>query len=321
MSQFFTPGILQNLNPGDWRTHRFGLSIERWGNLRGKSFWVTGAGTGYGRCIALALAAAEAQVFITGRRLEKLEETRTEAISLGIDPVRFVAIAADITNPLDMQRAAATIIQHTSCLYGLINNAALPVPRPSPWPLADLGVAGWNALLATNLTGQWLASKMALPLMTKNEGLRIVFMTSEAGWAFTPGFGPYNLSKAAVNNLGASLAAECAARFPGKDVQVNVLVPGEARTEMNQGSDESPFSVVCMTLALLSHPLGGPNGCFFHRDGRHLPFAYAAPFPRSLFATGEGVGISESRFKIELSGWKQRLSLGRLLRLLGLRKS
>lgn len=109
-------------------------------------------------------------------------------------------------------------------------------------------------------------------------------MTSEAGWAFTPGVGPYNLSKAAVNNLGASLAAECAARYPEKDIQVNVLVPGEARTEMNQGSGESPYSVVSMTLVLLSHPAPGPNGCFFHRDGRHLAFAYAPPYRGTLLA-------------------------------------
>jgi len=108
-------------------------------------------------------------------------------------------------------------------------------------------------------------------------------MTSEAGWAFTPVVGPYNVGKAAVNNLGASLAAECAAHCSDTDVQINVLVPGEARTEMNQGFANSPFSVVCMMLALLSHPPGGPNGCFFHRNGRHLAFAYAQAFPRQLF--------------------------------------
>lgn len=112
----------------------------------------------------------------------------------------------------------------------------------------------------------------------------MIFLSSEAGWASTPGFGPYNISKAAVNTLGASLAAECAMRFPAKDVQINVLVPGEARTEMNQGSTESPYSVVSMVLTLLSHPPGGPNGCFFHRDGRHLAFAYSPQFPRKLLA-------------------------------------
>ncbi len=309
LSQFATPGIPRRLDPGEWRAHRFGLSAERWDSLRGKSFWITGAGTGYGRCIALALAAAEAQVFITGRRPEKLEETCAEAVSLGINPARLIISVADIRNPLDVRRVAEFIHRRAIGLYGLVNNAALPPPRPSPWPLADLEADEWSALLATNVTGQWLVSKAALPLMVKNDALRIVFMTSEAGWAFTPGFGPYNLSKAAVNNLGASLAAECAARFPGKDVQVNVLVPGEARTEMNQGSSDSPFLVVCMALALLSHPWGGPNGCFFHRDGRHLSFAYAAAFPRSLFAAGEDAEIR-----------KPPLNLGRWWRLFGLWK-
>ena len=318
LSRFSTPGILQHLNPKDWRAHRFGLPVERWESLRGKSFWITGAGTGYGRCIALALAAAGARVFLTGRRPEKLEETRAEAVALGVAPALCVPITADITSPMDVQRAVEAIGQLTSHLYGLVNNAAQP-PLPGSWPLTDLDATDWNDLLATNVTGQWLVSKAALPLMTKKDGFRIVFMTSEAGWAFTPGFGPYNLSKAAVNSLGASLAAECAARFPDKDAQINVLVPGEARTEMNQGSVESPFSAVCMTLALLSHPAGGPNGCFFHRDGRHLPYAYARPFARSLLASGEGAEIPESQFKPELAGWQRRLGFERLLRLLGLR--
>ena len=282
MSEFSTPGITQCLDPADWRRHRFGLSEARWNFLADRSYWVTGAGTGYGRAIAIALAAAGGRVFLTGRRAGKLEETRAEAGALGIDPARFIVLLADITNPDDVERAARTIGTQVSHLYGLVNNAALPEP-PGQWPLAELDVERWNALLATNVTAQWRVSKTALPLMVSGPALRMVFMTSEAGWAFTPGFGPYNLCKAALNNLGASLAAECAARFPGKDVQINVLIPGEARTEMNQGSVESPYSAVCMTLALLSHPAGGPNGRFFHRDGRHFPFAYAAPYLKSLW--------------------------------------
>lgn len=74
----------------------------------------------------------------------------------------------------------------------------------------------------------------------------------------------------------------CAVRYPGKDVQINVLVPGEARTDMNQGSTESPYAVVNMVLVLLSHPPGGPSGFFFNRDGRHLPFAYTQEYPPPL---------------------------------------
>ena len=66
-----------------------------------------------------------------------------------------------------------------------------------------------------------------------------------------------------------------------KDIQINVLVP-KARTEMNQGSTETPYAVVSMVLVLLSHPPGGPNGFFFNRDGRHLAFAYIQEYPQPL---------------------------------------
>jgi NAD(P)-dependent dehydrogenase (short-subunit alcohol dehydrogenase family) len=112
----------------------------------------------------------------------------------------------------------------------------------------------------------------------------VVFLTSEAGWAATPGVGPYNVSKAAVNALSASFAAECAQRYQECDIQINALIPGEARSEMNQGSSISPYTVVPMTLALLSHPPAGPNGRFFHRDGRHFSFAYSGAYESALFS-------------------------------------
>jgi NAD(P)-dependent dehydrogenase (short-subunit alcohol dehydrogenase family) len=121
-----------------------------------------------------------------------------------------------------------------------------------------------------------------MPLLSKGDSFRIVFLTSAAGWADTPGFGPYNISKSALNSFGMSLAAECSMKYSDKDIQINVLDPGEARTEMNQESTISPFSVVTMVLLLLSHPVGGPNGYFFHRDGRHLSFGDKKQFLTDL---------------------------------------
>ena len=284
MPSVSTPGILQDLDPALWLDHHFGLPLFRWEGLEGKSFWITGAGTGYGRCISLALASAGAVVFLSGRRIEKLQETLSEGTSLGIDVSRCVPVPADITQESDLACTTAAIRERTQHLFGLVNCAALPQPASGPYPLADQSAVTWTKLLATNVTGSWLLSKAALPLMDKGDGFRIVFFSSEAGWAATPGFGPYNVSKSAVNTIGASLAAECAMRYPSKDVQINVLVPGEARTEMNQGSTVSPYSVVNMVLTLLSHPPGGPNGFFFHRDGRHLAFAYSQEYPQTLLA-------------------------------------
>lgn len=289
MQNAATLGILQNPDPARWRDQRFGLPQSRWKRLNGKSFWVTGAGTGYGRCISLALAAAGAQVFITGRRATKLQETLAEGISLGIDIDRCIPVVADITVERSLFSATYEIRRYTSCLNGLVNSAALPQPNAGRNPLATEGIASWNDLMATNVTGQWLASRAALQLAGKDDEFRMIFLSSEAGWASTPGFGPYNISKSAVNTLGASMAAECVLGFPDRDIQINVLVPGEARTEMNQGSSQSPYAVVCMALTLLSHPQGGPNGYFFHRDGRHLAFAYTPPFYRDLLATRKEV--------------------------------
>ena len=92
----------------------------------------------------------------------------------------------------------------------------------------------------------------------------------------------YNISKAALNSLGYSMAREYATHYPDIDIQMNIISPGEARTEMNQGSSVSPYSIVSIILLLLSHPKGGPNGKYFHRDGRHLKFAYSEPYERSL---------------------------------------
>ena len=78
------------------------------------------------------------------------------------------------------------------------------------------------------------------------------------------------------------MAEECARRYPDVDVQMNVVVPGEARTEMNQGSVNSPYTLASIVLLLLSHTKGGPNGKFFHRDGRHLEFAYSAAYGKNL---------------------------------------
>jgi NAD(P)-dependent dehydrogenase (short-subunit alcohol dehydrogenase family) len=279
-----TPDIRQFLDPADWRHHLFGLPIARWRALRGRRYWITGAGTGFGRSLAVALAAADARVILSGRRHEKLLESIEEMRSLTIPIVNAVPLQIDIVDPGSVAAAAAAIERQHGSLHGLVHGAAVPPGPDGRWPLMSMSPEGWNGLLASNVTGAWQVMRAALPMMMSGGSCRIVLLTSEAAWAFTPGIGPYNVTKCALNNLGGSFAAECAARYPEADIQINVLVPGEARTEMNQGSTDSPYTIVCMALALLSHPADGPNGCFFHRDGRHLSFGYSLRYERPLFS-------------------------------------
>ena len=118
-----------------WRDHRFGLAPERWARLSQRSFWITGAGTGFGRSMAVALACAGAQVFLTGRRREKLEETRREVDALGGNSARCVSVPADITREDEVEAACRIIRENCSTLHGLVNNAAISQNRESPWPL------------------------------------------------------------------------------------------------------------------------------------------------------------------------------------------
>jgi NAD(P)-dependent dehydrogenase (short-subunit alcohol dehydrogenase family) len=163
----------------------------------------------------------------------------------------------------------------------LINNAAV-APQGDSFPLLKDPIEAWEKMLRLNVSAPWYLTRSALPLMAKTGAGRVLFISSEAGWSFSRGHGHYNVSKSALNNLSASFAEEAAQAFPKVDLQLNTLVPGEARTEMNQGSTTSPFTVVSMALTLLAQPRGGPNGHFFHRDGRHLNFGYQNAFGISV---------------------------------------
>ncbi|HEY1735554.1 MAG TPA: SDR family oxidoreductase [Methylovirgula sp.] len=273
--------IQQFLDPASWRDHRFGLPESRWRALSGQTAWITGAGTGYGRSIAVALAAAGARVVLSSRRAEKLQDSIEEMRTLGVPTENASVLPLDITDPAAVEAAAAEFRRRYGAPHSLIHSAAVSSGGIS-WPLTSMTGGQWDRILTTNVTGSWLMCRFAVPDMLAAGACRVVLLTSEAGWASTPGVGAYNVSKSAVNNLGASLAAECAARYPNADVQINVLIPGEARTEMNTRSTLSPYTVVPMTLALVSHPKGGPNGRFFHRDGRHFSFAYAEAYDRPL---------------------------------------
>jgi len=273
--------VRQDLLPEFWFEHRFGLSKMRWASLAGKAFWVTGAGTGYGRAIAVALSLAGAKVYISGRRPEKLAECVAEARALlQIEP-DMQPLPLDVTNAEAVRKVAALIRAGSPPLHGIVHSAGLPQPG-QPHPLLEMDFGQWEALQGTNVTACWLLTQAAADMLVASGAGRVLFLGSEAGWANSVGHGPYNVSKAALNSLAASMAAEFAARHPDADMHLNVIVPGEARTEMNQGSSTSPFSIVSMALLLLSCGRGGPNGKIFHSDGRHISFAYNTAFTGSV---------------------------------------
>ncbi len=272
--------------PPEWASaaesaaRRFGLDAGAWGELKGRLFWVTGAGSGIGRALCLALAAAGAGLVLTGRRPDKLAETEHLIRVLGFAPALCLRVPADLTESADIARASARVLAEGGPIHGLISNAAI-ASLHGPHPLLDAPVEAWHRMMATNVTASFLLARAVLPAMLAAGSGRILMIGSEAGWAARFPLGDYNVSKAALNSLTANLASEVADAHPGADVQINLLVPGEVRSEMNTGSTTSPLAVCPMALALLAQPHGGPSGRLFHRDGRSLGFGYIEPYSSS----------------------------------------
>lgn len=259
---------------------RFGLSSEMWQYFHNQHIVITGAGTGYGRALTVALLAAGANVYLLGRRGDKLLETVREAQRLEVHRGRSQCISCDITDLDQIQSAVRQIRRDSETIDTLIHCAALSAAGNAT--LLDSSPSRWNEMFDTNLKAQWMVSKAILGCMQDAAVARVLFFTSGAGWADTVGFGLYNISKAALNALSMSLANEYQNRFPDKTVSINCINPAEARSQMNTGSTISAYSICKMALTVLSTRKNIPNGRFFHRDGRYLKFCNANEFEFKL---------------------------------------
>lgn len=274
--------VLEAADSADWRAHRFGLSPAAWGRLGTGVFLVTGGASGFGRAIAIALALAGARVWIATRRPDRFEEVVRTIRDLRPDATRPQSLPLDLARPESIEDCAQALAARTGELHGLVHSAALPQNDSDPRPLENGDFADWRSMLSVNLEGPWLLTRACLASMRRAGRGRVLCLSSQAGWNGTAGFGFYNVSKAALNSLAFSFAEEVAASHGDFDFQLNVLVPGEAHSDMNRASTVSPFTAVSMGLLLLSQGAGGPNGYFFHRDGRHLGFGDRGPYGRQL---------------------------------------
>jgi NAD(P)-dependent dehydrogenase (short-subunit alcohol dehydrogenase family) len=162
---------------------------------------VTGAGSGIGRAVALALAGHSYRVVLTGRHRERLEEVAREGGAL------CHAIPSDVTDPHSVTRLFARIAMEFGRLDLLFNNAGAGAP---PTPLEDLPVERWRTVIDTNLTGTFLCTQAAFRLMKEQtpRGGRIINNGSISAAAPRPHMIAYTASKHAVTGLTKSTSLE-----------------------------------------------------------------------------------------------------------------
>jgi NAD(P)-dependent dehydrogenase (short-subunit alcohol dehydrogenase family) len=188
----------------------------------GRIALVTGATRGIGRAAAIQLAEAGAHVVAIGRTQGALEELD--------DAIKAAGSSATLV-PLDMRdypglyRLAKAIDERYRKLDILIGNAAVAGPRS---PLDHIEPQAWDEVIAVNVTANWHLIRAMDALLKRSDAGRAVLVTSRAARQARAYAGPYSASKAALNVLGRTYAAETATT----PVRVTVFDPGPTRTRM-----------------------------------------------------------------------------------------
>ncbi|MDP2823244.1 MAG: SDR family oxidoreductase [Sulfuritalea sp.] len=189
-------------------------SVLRPGLFAGEVHWVTGGGSGIGRCVAHELAALGATVILTGRSADKLQRVAAE---IAEDGGRTEIAAFDIRDEDAVRAAVREVVGRHGRIHGLVNNAGGQFPSP----LAAISKKGFETVLASNLTGGFLMMREIYLQSMQSHGGAIVNMTADM-WNGMPGMGHSGAARAGMANLTKTAAVEWAA----SGVRVNAVAPG-----------------------------------------------------------------------------------------------
>jgi NAD(P)-dependent dehydrogenase (short-subunit alcohol dehydrogenase family) len=190
-------------DPADAPPHRSsGEELVRMSSAQ-KTAVVTGAGSGIGRAVALALVREGYAVALAGRRREALEET---AAAAGPDAARALPMPADVADPAAVAALFAAVRERFGRLDLLFNNAGMG----SGTPFEDLPFETWQQVVAVNLTGSFLCAQAAFRIMKEQrpQGGRIINNGSISAHAPRPNSAPYTATKHAITGLTKSISLD-----------------------------------------------------------------------------------------------------------------
>ena len=208
------------------------------GLFAGQVAWVTGGGSGIGRCVAHELASLGAMVVVSGRTAEKLERVAAE---IAEDGGRCMPIPFDIRDEDAVKAAVARVVAEHGAVHALVNNAGGQFPSP----LMAISKRGFDAVVANNLTGGFLMMREVFNQSMQRHGGAIVNMTADFRNGM-PGMGHSGAARAGMSNLTMSAAFEWA----HAGVRVNAVSPGWVASS---GMDTYKGAVAAMIPKLRAH--------------------------------------------------------------------
>lgn len=231
---------------------------------------VTGASRGIGYATALALAKAGAHIVALARTVGGLEELDDAIQALGGSTT---LVPLDIKDFDSFDRLAASLHERYGRLDILVGNAGVLGPLS---PLGHVEPKEWDEALTVNVTANFRLLRALDPLLRASDAGRVVFVTS--GVAATPRayWGPYSITKAALDALARTYAAETATT----NVRVNLFSPGPIRTRMRAtampGEDpmtlKTPEEVADSIVALCLPSMTDSGRLYDVRSGRMLDY-------------------------------------------------
>lgn len=190
--------------------------------LKDRIALVTGASRGIGRAVALALAREGAHVVAVARSAGALEELDDDIRALGGSAT---LLRLNLNHGAKIDALGPTLFERWKKLDVFVGNAGILGPLS---PLGHVSEKDWNDVLNINVTANWRLIRTLDPLLQKSDAGRVIFVTSGAAHKCRAYWGPYSVSKAALEALAKTYASETA----NTPVRVNLVNPGPVATAM-----------------------------------------------------------------------------------------
>jgi len=236
-------------------------------NLEGQVALVTGAGRGIGEAIANELAANGAKVVYADVSIESARKSADKAM-------HGLPMQMDVTNEKEIEAGIALVEREFGRLDILVNNAGVNSGMEHRVNIDKFSSAEWDRVLKVDLSGVFLVSRYATPLMVRQKRGRVVNISSVLGVVPARLQCAFTAAKAGVVNLTRTMAIELAP----DNILVNCIAPGTMENVYSPGSGLKDFG-----LRILSHvPLGRP--------GKFDDIAHAVTFfvaPENGYVTGQ----------------------------------